>query len=230
MIAFRRILRRRRRGNSILIILLVLVVAIIIFSLIYRHLITNVENMATAEARNSVSLAVNSAVAKKMATGAFAYSDLVTLITDSDGKISAITTNIVKINALKSELADEIIENITLGNIATMSIPAGNLIGNILTSGRGYNIPVRVVLANSIEERFRNSFSSAGINQTLHRIWLEVDITVNILVPGKTSQIVVSTEMVVAETVIVGSVPDSYTYFESSEQYDEPLEYYDVLS
>ena len=92
----------------------------------------------------------------------------------------------------------------------------GNLILPELFSGRGPGIPLMVLSISTSDASFRNAFTSAGINQTRHRIILDVDVHVSILLPGLTTYTKVSNEISVAETVIVGGVPDTYTYFSTT--------------
>ena len=94
-----------------------------------------------------------------------------------------------------------------------LSIPVGTLTGSALLAGRGPRISVRMESVGSSSARFENRFTSAGINQTNHRIVLEVNVSVSILLPGFTTATQVANEVTVAETVIVGAVPDTYPYF-----------------
>ena len=104
-----------------------------------------------------------------------------------------------------------------------LSIPVGTLTGSTLLAGRGPCIRVRMQAVGSADASLRNAFSAAGINQTRHQILLHVDVYTGILLPGFTASTKVSNEIAVAETVIVGSVPETYTYFstapEEQEQY-----------
>jgi hypothetical protein len=93
-----------------------------------------------------------------------------------------------------------------------------------LLAGRGPLITVKMQSVGSSTARLVNRFTSAGINQTKHQILLNVDVYVSILLPGFTTATKVSNSFTVAETVIVGSVPDSYTYFDSDDPLSEDAE------
>ena len=97
-----------------------------------------------------------------------------------------------------------------------LAIPIGTLTGSPLLAGRGPCLRVRMQSVGTATARFDNQFSSAGINQTRHRIILDVDVHVSILLPGLTTYTKVSNEIAVAETVIVGGVPETYTYFSTT--------------
>ena len=97
-----------------------------------------------------------------------------------------------------------------------LGIPLGSLTGLASASNLGPNIPVRVLTAATPSADFRNVFTSAGINQTLHQIMLEVQVEVTLLIPGGTVETVVEAQVCAAETLLVGSVPE--TYLELTEQ------------
>ena len=92
----------------------------------------------------------------------------------------------------------------------------GTLTGSTLLAGRGPCVRVRMQAVGSTDASLRNAFSAAGINQTRHQILLSVDVYTSILLPGFTASTKVSNEIAVAETVIVGSVPETYTYFSTT--------------
>ena len=108
-----------------------------------------------------------------------------------------------------------------------LSIPVGSLSGSVLLAGRGPRISVRMESVGSSSANFENAFTSAGINQTKHQIVLNIDVAVSILLPGFSTATTVSNAVTVAETVIVGSVPDTYTYFSSTpESYESDAKDY----
>ena len=143
-----------------------------------------------------------------------------------------------KISALSlTDLFVQQIENMILsGELAVgeqlppareLSIPVGSLTGSALLAGRGPRIKVRMESVGSSSARFENEFTSAGINQTNHRIVLHIDVSVAILLPGFTTATQVSNAVTVAETVIVGTVPDTYTYFSTTPStYEEDVKDY----
>ena len=118
-------------------------------------------------------------------------------------------------NRLQSAITQDVLGR--LGEVSDMdlSIPAGTLTGSALLVGRGPSITIRMQSVGSCSAHFENQFDQAGINQTTHRILLCVDVSMSILLPGFRTSTQVSNSFSVAETVIVGNVPDSYTYFDS---------------
>ena len=107
-----------------------------------------------------------------------------------------------------------------------LSVPVGTLLGSPFLAGRGPLIRVRMQSVGSSSAHFENAFTSAGINQTKHQIYLVVDVYVSILLPGFSTTTKFSNTYSVAETVIVGSVPDNYTYFSNGEDMEQNAEDY----
>ena len=135
---------------------------------------------------------------------------------DNEGRITAVHSNMAACNRLQSEILDLILTRIGEVSTRELSIPIGSLTGSALLAGRGPRISVRMESVGSSSAWFENEFTSAGINQTNHRIVLHIDVSVAILLPGFTTATRVTNAVTVAETVIVGSVPDTYTYFSTT--------------
>ncbi len=156
---------------------------------------------------------VTQAVDEAIASGELDYENLVNFEKDNDGKITAVRSNMAAFNLLQSHILQTVLERIDQVSAKDLSIPIGSLTGSALLAGRGPRITVRMESVGSSQASFQNAFTSAGINQTKHQIILTIDVYVSILLPGFTTATKVSNSFIVAETVIVGSVPDSYTYF-----------------
>ena len=171
------------------------------------------ERMATSRVSSSVTRVVSDAVDQAIRSGDIQYHALVSYEKDREGRITALHSNMAACNRLQSAILDQIVEGIGEVSSRDLSIPIGNLTGSALLAGRGPRIRVRMESLGSSTAYFENQFASAGINQTRHQIVLHVDVYVTILLPGITTATKVSNEMTVAETVIVGTVPETYTYF-----------------
>ena len=202
---------------------------LILISLFVTKLTPIVSEMAVATAKNVITRAINNTVAEHLEDGEMDYNKLVTVEKDTAGTVTALVINMSSVNALKAEITYGIISNLAEEDTADIGVPIGNLIGGNLFSGRGPEIPIRIVSVSSISTDFANRFSAAGINQTRHQIVVQVTVTASLLIPGRTEETTVSTEVAVAETIIVGDVPDSYTYFEGDDKWDESLEQFDIL-
>lgn len=177
--------------------------------------------LATSRVTNAVNQIVADSANDAIAHGDFAYDKMISFEKDNDGKITAVKSNMPEFNRLQSSILREILDQIDSVSSQELAIPVGSLTGSSLLAGRGPLITVRMQSIGSSKAKLENAFVSAGINQTKHQIFLNVDVYVNILLPGFRTATKVSNSVVVAETIIVGSVPDSYTYFDAS---NEPME------
>ena len=184
-----------------------------------RLAVTRVSNMVNRIVMQSVDEAVRS--------GAVRYDQLISFEKDNDGRISAIHTNMAACNRLESEILSIILTRIEEAPARELSIPIGTLTGSALLAGRGPRVSVRMESAGTSSARFGNTFTSAGINQTRHELVLYIDVSVAILLPGFTTATQVSNAVTVAETVIVGAVPETYTYFSTNpaDGFDDQKDY-----
>jgi len=159
---------------------------------------------------------VAAAVEEAIQRGDINYEAFVTFEKDATGRVTALRSNVAEVNRMQSAISEEILRRLSEVSTSELRIPIGTLTGSALLSGRGPYITVRMQAVGSASAVFRNEFSAAGINQTRHQILLEVDVYMSILLPGIRTSTTVANEIAVAETVIVGSVPESYTYFSAS--------------
>ena len=173
------------------------------------------DSMATARVSNVIHKAVAEAVSETIATGRYDYTDLIRLEKDDGGKITALTSNMIQFNQLQIDVSENVMKKVGSVSSSELSIPVGSLTGVALLAGRGPDVHIKVLSVGSPTAEFENRFTDAGINQTKHQILLNVDVNVQMLIPGYTRTITVSSTLSVAETVIVGSVPETYTYFHS---------------
>lgn len=171
------------------------------------------ESLAATRVSNTVNRIVFEAVNEAIQSGDISYDVLISLEKDQEGRITALHSNMAAFNRLQAEILDIILARIDQVSARELSIPVGTLTGSTLLVGRGPRISVRMESVGSSSACFANRFESAGINQTKHQIVLQVDVSVAILLPGFTSATEISNAITVAETIIVGSVPDTYTYF-----------------
>ncbi|MBE6963057.1 MAG: sporulation protein YunB [Ruminococcaceae bacterium] len=183
--------------------------------------------LATTRVSNTVNRIVIEAVDEAIRSGEISYSQLIFLEKDNEGKVTAIHSNMAAFNRLQAEILDIILARIDQVSARELSIPIGTLTGSALLAGRGPRISVRMESVGTSSARFDNAFTSAGINQTRHQILLHIDVSVTILLPGFAAATKVSNTVTVAETVIVGNVPDTYTYFSTNpDTYEEDLKDY----
>ena len=208
--------RRRRLDRRMLVRALALSVVVGVLTLVITAAVQMrplLASLATTKVSNTVTRIVSEAVYQAIEDGEIRYDGLVTFEKDETGQITAVRSNMAAFNHLQADILDTILTRIDQVSARELSIPVGTLTGFSLLAGRGPRISVRMESVSSSEANFHNEFVSAGINQTKHQIILTVDVSVSILLPGFTTATKVSNSFIVAETVIVGSVPDTYTYF-----------------
>jgi sporulation protein YunB len=202
-------LPRRKRRALVLIFLLVLLIAAAAGGL-YLRAVTR--DIAISDARDAVTLAVNACVSRMISENEYSYDYFVTLEKDELGNIAAIKTNTARINALSSRIMQEIAKAADSESL-NIRIPLGSLLGSNLLMGRGPEIPVQVKMLTSSFVRFDNDLISTGINQSRHVITLIADVDIDIMIPLTTISTTVETDILIAETVIVGRVPETYVNF-----------------
>ncbi len=205
-----RLTPRQRFGVWLTLLTLALLAAAV--SLLW-HLKPVMTSMATARVSNMVNRVVSAAVNEAVESGEIDYAAFVIFDKDDSGHITALRSNVAEVNRMQGRIADEILRRLSEISTSELTIPLGTLTGSALLAGRGPCLHVRMQAVGSANAVFRNQFTAAGINQTRHQIFLDVDVYMSILLPGMTTSTKVSNEIVVAETVIVGGVPETYTYF-----------------
>ena len=198
-------LRRRRIGLGLLGAGL-----LIAGTLMTLRLTPEITELALATATDDITLAVNGVVAELTDQGELEYGSLVTLERDGTGAVTALIANSAKINALQAKVTSSIVRRFADEDMTRVSIPIGNLLGGTLLSGRGPRLRLDVLSVTNVVTSFRNDFTSAGINQTRHRIIMDVEVTLEVMLGRERGTDTVNTEVNVAETVIVGAVPNMY--------------------
>lgn len=206
---------RYRRPLALCCFLLLLAGASYVF---FAQMQPVISRLAVARVSNQVSRVISTAVNEAVTRGEVEYERLITFQKDNEGRITAISSNMAEFNRLQTLIDADVLDRLTDVSTSTLRVPLGTLSGLTLLSGRGPAVEVRMQSVGSASSRFENEFTSAGINQTKHRIVLTVNVSVSILLPGFQTATQVSGTYVVAETVIVGSVPESYTYFHGTEE------------
>ena len=200
--------RKLRYFVSILIFLLALTLSC--FVLLRGKYRPVIRSLAETQVKNATSDLTNDAIAKQIAAGNIAYDRIVYFEKDLNGRITALKTNIGEINRLKTDILNIINDEILALDTSDIGIPLGSLFLPEFFSGKGPVIPVHILSIRNSDAAFASDFSQAGINQTLHRVNMEVSIDVAVLVLGQASSFTITSEVVVAETVIVGEVPDTF--------------------
>ena len=174
-------------------------------------------SLAQTQVINTASDLINDAILEQIMEGQIQYDRIVYFEKDLNGRITALKTNMAEVNRLKTETLNIINDQILAEDSDHLGVPVGSLILPEFFSGRGPRIPVRILAIRNSDAAFHSDFAEAGINQTLQQLSMDVIVDVTVLVLGQTETFTVSSQMVVAETIIVGEVPA--TYFQTGESY-----------
>lgn len=192
-----------------------LIVAGTVIALLEAKLRPVVAEIAAAQARNTITAVVENAVTADLAARHVSYADFVTIQRDEGGAITALTTDMARMNLLRAELVDAILEALEGVDVSEVVVPLGSLFDLEPLWARGPVLKARSMTVGTVRAEFESQFTSAGVNQTLHRVWMEVDVPMTLLLPGGEVEVAVDTRLCVAETVIVGKVPDTYLQLET---------------
>ena len=202
-------MRRKIRSllHFILILLAISIILFIAFRSRYREILGE---LAETQVKNSTSDLTNDAIAKQIADGIIQYDRIVFFEKDLDGRITALKTNMSEVNRLKTDVLNIINDEILALDSTSMGIPLGSIFLPELLSGKGPAIPVHILAIRNSDANFLSHFEQAGINQTMHKLTMVVSIDVSVLALGETAGFTMESEVVVAETVIVGEVPQTF--------------------
>ncbi len=216
---FRRTFRARRRPpGALLSLLLAAALSVLFFARLTHRLRPELETVAASRAVNLISTAMGQEVDDCLTAEGLDYGDFVTMTTDSEGRVTALAGNSAGRALLKRRVVDGLAARLESIDPEALSVPAGNLTGWLPLSGMGPGVRVRVRSVGDVTAEYRNSFTAAGVNQTCHQVWLDLTVTVYLLIPGNIIPVTVSDSVCVAETVIVGQVPDTYLNLLKGEQ------------
>ncbi len=170
-----------------------------------------INNFASSKAKILSNVVINQTVYDYLEEKGIKYTDLMTVNTAEDGTVTSVEFNTVELTKLKAGIITKIQYNINAKDSITMNIPIGTLTGNQFLNNRGPKIRISMQISSAVYSEIGSKFTSAGINQTLHQITLGIKSDVYFVMPWYRSSGSFKTEFILAETVIVGRVPDAYT-------------------
>ena len=207
----RRYARAKPRARFMAISAAAAVLFIIALNIFFARVGPVIETLAIVEAREYVVTVINRVVEEEITSGSLIYSEFVTLEKNDSGSVTALITDMAKVNVLQSRISTLVATGIVNVLHKDLNIPLGDALGAALFSWRGPKLPVRMESVSNVTTQFVNEFESSGINQTRHRLALTITTDITILVPGGRTAAEVTSTIPIAETVIVGNVPNIYT-------------------
>ena len=189
------------------VICILLLLLFFVFRFKYRDALAQ---LAQTQVTNTTSDLINDAIDSQMISGNIQYDRIVYFEKDLDGRITALKTNMSEVNRLKTAILNLINDEILAMDTSELGIPVGDFLFPEVFSGKGPLIPIRILSIRNSDASFHSNFSEAGINQTLQQLTMDIQVDVAVLVLGQTSSFAVSSQVVVAETIIVGQVPEMF--------------------
>lgn len=176
-----------------------------------------VEKINAYECNSIVTDMINAAVADELQREDIDYRRLVELSTNSDGEVISVESNVMNINRLRTNISARLNRELQRMSAVDIDIPVGTLMGLQLLHGHGFEVGMSLQPMGYPKTQIISEFTEAGINQTRHRIIIQIVAVVDAVVPGYSTDVTVTTSVIAAETIIIGRVPDAYTHVVSSD-------------
>ena len=207
-----------RNKRKIIKILLILVIAITIVRAVLLSINPIIEEKCKTVAKSIATKISNEQATLVMAK--YTYEDLINVIKDENGNIKMIGTNIISVNEIISDIPIKIQEELEKSENNNFNIKLGSFFGSKIFSGMGPNINIKIQLDGTVETDLKSEFTSQGINQILHRIYLDVVCKVSILTPVNVISEEIKNQVLLVEGIIAGEIPESYYNLEGLEKKD----------
>ena len=204
--------RKKLRRRAVLIAVLACLIALAAGVLTVEKNLTHVVlSLAQAQARAMAVKVLNQSAEELLASGEVTYDSLMKVVTDGQEQVRLIQANTPEMNRLASRVSLLAQSKLLERGDQHVRVPLGSALGMTLFAGAGPKISVRVLPVGSVHAEFHTDFQTAGINQTRHRVSLVLTAQVQLVLPTGSKKVAVSTQVAMAESIIVGEVPDTFT-------------------
>ncbi len=209
---------RQNRFYKLRIVIVILLVITIVAGIFFFKMQPLIFRSAVSTAETIMLDSANRAVVNILENNNISYTDIVKLTTNTAGYVTSLEINIYEINFLKSHISNEISKIVAQKEFYLVQIPLGTFLGNTYTSGLGPKLKFNMQMTSTAFVNFRHEFKSAGINQVLHLVIIDIDIKGSLIINGYNKGIETKTSAIAAQTVIVGNTPEAFTNVVESEQ------------
>lgn len=199
---------KKEKNKKIGKFLFIVCIMLITFLVAYSSICPIIDSICKDKAKSIATIICNEESTKIIAN--YQYEDLITVYKDSDDNITMVKSNIVPINYIISDVAEKIQKRMNETHSESAYINLGSLTGNRILSGLGPKIPIKLSLVGNVETDLRSEFISHNINQTIHRIYLQIECEIAVLIPYNIIEEKISNQVLIAENIIVGKVPETY--------------------
>ena len=186
------------------------------FVLMERNFKPLVFSLAEARSASMASQVLYGALAEAMEAGV-TYDDLMNVHMDDRGQVALLSANTMAMNRLADRAGQAALRRLGDMSSERVSVPLGAALGLTLLAGSGPGVPVSIVPIGSVATEFATEFEACGINQTRHKVYLQLTASIRIVIPTGAKTTNVSANMLVAESIIVGSVPEGFVGYDLNE-------------
>lgn len=202
-------------------VIIIIVVAILTYTLITNALNPIIESLCMDKAKKIATRVANEQASAIMSK--YKYEDIIITVKDSDGNIQMLQTNVKSVNEINSDITLSVMEAFSQEKNSSISVYLGSMFGIKALSTTGPKLNIKIANVGNVETKLKSEFTAQGINQTLHRIYMEVECEVTMLTPYKVIKQEIASQVLIAESVIVGIVPDSYYNIETEKSVNDSI-------
>ena len=200
--------KRALKNKKLFKFLLVILIIFTIFVVVVKAVTPVFNRLCLDKAKSIATIITNDETTNAIVD--YKYSDFVVIHKDTDGNILMIESNMKNINIVISDVANRIQKSIDSTEAEELSISLGSFTGIGILSGRGIKVPIRISTIGNVKTNVRSEFVSQGINQTLHRLYLDIESEISVLTPFNTVKDSITNQLILAENIIVGEIPETY--------------------
>ena len=211
-----------KKNKKIVIIIILLIIAFFTVKIVLDAVYPIFDTLCETKAKSIATIISNDQASNVMRQ--HSYEELFTIEKDSDNNITMVKSNIIAINEIISDVAVKIQDDIDARGRENIEIAMGSFTGNKLLAGRGPGVKITISPVGTVETDLKSEFSSKGINQTLHRVYLDVKCKVNILTPFKDIEKEVANQVLLVENIILGRIPETYYNLEGLDAESDAME------
>ncbi|MBR6610182.1 MAG: sporulation protein YunB [Oscillospiraceae bacterium] len=204
-------LKRNKTENSIFKnkLLIFLFIFTVIFVFIDSRIRPQIITLARYKVQSVVTQAANQAIIEQMEQSPLSYGDLITVERNENGEITLLSYNALEVNRLKSQITSTVISKVQMMDKANIYIPIGSISNLDMLNNKGPLLHFVITPAAFVETDIESEFETTGINQVNHRIFIVLKISASALIPNYSTDVEFKTRVCVAQTVIVGKVPEN---------------------
>lgn len=215
-------LRQMKIKKSFVLFFIILITTMLICICIFNKNIEPVLKALCEENARSIALKSSNMAVRESIEG-IKYEDLMTVQKDYNGKINALTANVMIMNTISNKVTTRTEEEINKNKESNITIPIGSFVGSKLLGGYGKEIDIKTIPVGSVKAEFKSTFESSGINQTKHKISIEIITEIKVIAPFYIDTQEYINSIIIAETVIVGDTPSTYFDMQGIENITEKI-------